>query len=174
MACAATVIFRPLGTALVVVLLTACSGGDAVEQPFPFDHAVHIKADVDCLQCHEGVLDPEERRLPTLATCASCHKDPPPAGNALLSRLSEIQKSGVEFQWDPTLRLADHVFFSHVRHVDVAELECAECHADMPKRTKPPTTRRTVAMNECIGCHEKHKDRPSAKRAITDCASCHR
>ncbi len=173
MACAGTATSRRL---LVAIALTVagCGGGEEVTQPFPFNHSVHIVAEVECLQCHEGVLDPAERRLPTIETCVKCHKEAPPADKPELGRLAEIAKAGGAFDWDPALRLADHVFFPHLRHVDIAELECTDCHGDMPERTVPPAYRRTVTMDECIDCHADNWERPSARRAVTDCGSCHR
>jgi len=155
------------------IVATAGCRGEEVTQPFPFNHSIHIKADVECLQCHEGILDPEEWKVPQIDTCMGCHKAMDPGNNPLLQRLAKVAESGKGFDWDPTLRLEDHVFFPHLRHVDIAEIECTECHSDMPKRTKPPSRRRTWKMNDCIACHEKNSDRPAAKRVTTDCGSCH-
>ncbi len=173
MACAGTATTRRLIVAAALTV-AGCGSGEEVTQPFPFNHAAHIEAEVECLQCHEGVLDAAEHRLPTLEACMSCHDEPPPADKPDLVRLAEIAKAGDSLDWDPALRLADHVFFPHLRHVDIAELECTECHGDMPGRTVPPPRRRTVTMDECIDCHADNSERPSARRAVTDCASCHR
>lgn len=156
-----------------IAMVAACGAGEPVVQPLPFDHAAHVKGKVDCLQCHEGVLDPAASRLPALETCTTCHTEEP-AGNTKKEELRRLGEAGEPLVWDPALRLADDVVFSHARHVDVAGFECAECHADMPERTEPPAERRTVSMDACIACHEEHQDRPRAQRAIYDCAACHR
>lgn len=145
---------------------------DAV-QPFEFNHKIHIAADVDCLQCHEGLLDSSASPLPTLETCMGCHTDPP-GKNRRLRQLAALGRRGRALHWDPLLRLPDHVFFSHGRHVEVANIQCRSCHSDMPQRTEPPRYRRIVTMHDCIACHQRHANRPSARRATLDCAACHR
>ncbi len=146
---------------------------DAV-QPFPFNHKVHITAKIDCLQCHMGVVDAEQPHLPPLSTCTGCHKDPPPADNPKKLELARLAGAGKALDWRPLFRVPDHVFFSHPRHVDVAELECASCHGDMLERTEPPMYAATIGMSACIKCHEGIHDPVVAKRAALDCAACHR
>ncbi len=161
-------------TFAAALALIGCAGEPAVKQPIEFNHQIHVKAEVECLQCHEGLLDAEASRLPTLDTCASCHKAEEAGSNAELQKLAAMVKEDKALEWHPLFNVPDHVFFPHIRHVDGAEYECTECHADMPERTTPPTSARTITMNECIDCHKRNKDRPSAKRAVLDCASCHR
>jgi hypothetical protein len=162
-----------LVTTVAVSLLLADKGPADAVQPIEFNHSIHVAAEVECLMCHEGILDRSESRLPTLDTCTTCH-DGDADDHPELARLAQYVEAGTELAWDPLLRLPDHVFFPHVRHVNVAGFECVECHADMPKRTSPPTHRRTVSMAACVGCHERHDDSPSARRASLDCGSCHR
>ena len=107
--------------------------------------------------------------MPAVGMCLECHKADKVPKPALLALDAEKPLA-----WDPALRLPDHVFFSHARHVDVAGLECLECHEDMPTSARPPETRRVIAMNDCIGCHEHKTDKPAAQAATIDCARCHR
>ena len=146
--------------------------GERVIQPLEFNHAVHIAGKVDCLQCHPGVLDPDEPALPPIGTCLKCHNEAP-GDHPVKQKLAALAAANATLAWDPALRIPDHVFFSHSRHVEVANLECLSCHEDMPHRTAPPDRRRTIAMAKCIGCHFI-KESPAAQRATLDCASCHR
>jgi len=157
-------------------LLIADEGAPDAVQPIAFNHSLHIENEVECLMCHAGLTDASESRLPTVDTCTTCHMDDPEPGAAAgLFTLAQYSADGNELEWDPMLRLPDHVYFSHIRHVEVAKLECVACHSDMPKRTEPPQHRRTMAMQTCVGCHEDHADQSaSARRASVDCASCHR
>ena len=145
---------------------------DAV-QPIAFNHRVHVRAQVDCLQCHEGLLDRAAEPLPTVAVCVGCHGDPP-GRNREKTKLARFAATGARLEWQPLYRVPDHVFFSHARHVDTAGLECTACHADMPNRSTPPKYRRTMSMSHCIGCHERNSARPAARRATLDCSACHR
>jgi hypothetical protein len=165
----------PLGLACAAAVASLAfafrDGKDA--QPFPFNHAAHVNAKVDCLSCHEGVLDPEEARLPALRSCLSCHKEPP-GQNSGLQRLAELSASNRPLHWRSLLTLPDHVHFSHPRHVEAGGLECVECHGDMPARTRPPEAHRTMPMDRCTACHAAHPEKPGAVRARRDCITCHR
>ncbi len=146
---------------------------DAI-QPFPFNHRVHVAAKVECLACHAGVVDADEDRVPKLAKCLSCHpegSDDKPDKRLLRT----LAASGKPVVWTPLTRVPDHVFFSHARHVDVAGLECLDCHDDIPNVTSPPLFLTSMSMDRCIACHEKHADNPAALRATrVNCADCHR
>src|ERR671925_603077 len=141
--------------------------------PIRFNHAVHLKAKIDCTSCHLGVMDPAEARLPGIETCTGCHKDAPGA-NPGKQALARLAGSGEELRWPKSgVRQPDHVFFSHPRHVDVAKLECATCHAEVVNATEPPRTRR-MSMYTCEGCHARHPESVGATRARIDCLECHR
>src|SRR5919109_1576705 len=77
-----------------------------------FNHAAHVKAQVDCTTCHLGVMDPAEERLPSLSTCAGCHKGPT-GKDRVHDELERIQAAGEELHWSSHVRQPDHVFFSH-------------------------------------------------------------
>jgi hypothetical protein len=70
---------RVLLCALGTVVFAACAtylsrGGDTIR----FSHAVHKKAEVECLTCHEPIYDAKVLRgdfLPKEATCLRCHRD---------------------------------------------------------------------------------------------------
>ncbi len=163
--------------AAAVVALAAAGLALAARTPgedgtFPMNHSVHIKGKVDCLQCHLGVMDTSEERFPSIGVCTGCHKDPPGINKNKILLASYVSEKK-PLRWDPPHNLPDHVFFPHDRHVDVAGLECAQCHPEKATETAPRTSVPKWSMSRCIACHEKSKS-PAAQRASLDCASCHR
>ena len=142
-------------------------------QPFPFNHRVHVAAKLECVGCHAGVLDPGEDLFPPLRACKGCHRGDPGA-NVPKQRLARLIAAGAPLEWRPLFSLPDHVFFSHARHVEVAGLDCLECHREMASLEAPPRAERTLAMDACISCHRRQRQSEAARRATDDCAACHR
>ena len=60
----------------------------------------------------------------------------------------------------------------------VAKVPCQTCHGPMETLMKPPARPlRTLAMDDCIGCHEKASapaEKAAARPRSTDCNACHR
>jgi hypothetical protein len=134
-----------------------------VTQALPFNHAKH--AALTCAGCHAGIQTTQRAGFPPHEVCAKCHAAAP-AGVAPAD-WDQLQALGVRF-WKPVTRLPEHVMFSHRRHVALASLACASCHADIGERTAPPTRMpRRLVMDTCLTCHR-------AEGASEDCAGCHR
>ncbi len=169
---------RPRNALLAPVLFAVVSACEAppVRQPIAFNHEIHVgKRGIPCTDCHVGARTGARATLPPITRCLLCHMKPQGDGpNEREQVVREIALAGHTLEWDQALRLPDHVYFSHVRHVVVARLDCLDCHADMPHRTSPPPERRVVSRSEGIACHEEFADRPAARRATVDCAACHR
>jgi hypothetical protein len=163
------------GTAAVALCAAALATWARSEgAPLRFNHKVHAGAKIDCTTCHLGVMDPAEDRLPAIAVCTGCHKDPPGA-NPVKQELARLAAAGARLQWPRSrARQPDHVFFSHPRHVDVAKLECTACHVEMASATEPPRRGGPMSMYTCEGCHAKHPESVGATRAKIDCLECHR
>ncbi len=135
----------------------------AVTQPLAFNHAKHTA--VACATCHSGVETSARATFPSGATCAKCHATAP----ASVGRVSwdALQRQDPA-RWVPVTRLADHVMFSHRRHVTLGGLACESCHADIGQRTAPPPRApMRLKMDTCLGCHQQ-------EGASADCAACHR
>jgi hypothetical protein len=162
-----------VGGSVAVLLGLRARPPDAV-QPFPFNHRIHAAAKVDCLACHAGVVDTGDERLPSLAKCRSCHASMVGQPNPAKQQLKVLLASGAPLRWDPLLRLPEHVVFSHARHVDVAGLDCLDCHAEMVSLASPPRYERTMQMDSCIACHKRHHDNAAARRGTVNCTACHR
>jgi c(7)-type cytochrome triheme protein len=130
-----------------------------------FDHSKHQA--LACEVCHLGVLDRSSAVIPTQRFCAKCHNDSPdksPDG----TRIWQASEQGAPYMWPVSYRLSSHVYFSHRRHVEIAQLACQSCHPNMSQRSTPVfAPLNPLAMNDCLACHRK-------MNATTDCARCHR
>lgn len=161
------------GLGLVGGLAVAAGCDTPIVQPVAFNHELHTtKAELECDSCHEHPYDAPHAGLPALKVCMGCHKTVTPAseyGAAVIGRMREMADAGGQLAWQRVYRLAPHVYFSHRRHVELAELECTACHGDMAKLSAPPERpiAETLDMDHCIACHE-------ARKVTKDCAACHR
>lgn len=164
--------------AMVVVLGAWFRGGGVLEpQPIAFNHALHLERaqGIVCADCHQFVNTETYAGIPSKWICLDCHdaygdeSDPEAEVNRPeFAELMQFARSDEEIPWHRVTATREDVFFSHRRHVTVGELECTECHPDMPSRTEPPTRGPIVmAMDTCIGCHEE-------RNQATDCVACHR
>src|SRR5690606_8255997 len=82
-----------------------------------------------------------------------------------------------DIQWVKVHNLPDHVYFNHSQHVEVARIDCQQCHGDMKKETVARVmssedlnmvgvnnpdmeenpikfSRPTLTMGWCIECHQ--------------------
>lgn len=133
-------------------------------QPVAFDHALHVKAGAECLDCHGGAAKKEVAGIPNVDDCMLCHtaiKTESPE----IQRLAEMQAAGERLAWVRVYEVPDFVFFSHVNHVKAGE-ECATCHGPVGERSvlsKEVSTSMTTCMNchsdrsfsnECFLCHQ--------------------
>ena len=82
-------------------------------------------------------------------------------------KIRTLGRDGKPVQWQRLFKQPAHVFYSHRRHVEVAKLECRQCHGDTGERTTPPLRVHNLSMNECISCHRE-------KQVKADCVDCHR
>ena len=156
---------------LTGIVLEACFSRETVANP-PFNHHAHIEAKIECLQCHEGLFEAESLSLPKVGQCLDCHKDAK-ADHPYKTLYTEL-RDPEQRPWTAIARQPDHVFFSHTRHVDVAELECTTCHREMMDRVSIANHRDPMSMTACIDCHETQNAQSAAWRAVFDCVACHR
>lgn len=166
---------------LIALGVAACDRGSAVTQPIAFNHQLHVEMGLDCTYCHESVEKAPAAGVPSLDTCVMCHAPSDEAAGedcedcddgggeeTDLQRLKGYGARGEPVPWRRIYELPDHVYFSHRRHVTVAEVGCAECHGDVPSLAAPaPRPLVDHDMDWCLGCHV-------ARGATTDCIHCHR
>ena len=161
---------RTLGLTLggvVVVGLVASVGGQSVIQPIAFNHRIHVQdVEIECTDCHLHAVDGVRATIPNIELCAECHEEPVSDSAEEALAVDYIQE-GVPIPWRKIYVVPDHVYFSHRRHTQVAEIECRVCHGDMEDRNDP-LTRSLVNLNmdACMRCHEQ-------EGASNDCVHCH-
>lgn len=167
-------IASPPGLPLLLAGALAAAGcaKQAVVQPIPFNHRLHVGLGIECDQCHQGVRVAALARLPRAEVCMDCHQadvTDNPAAKPYIELVRQHAREGTEIPWRNLYSLPAHVYYSHRRHVAIAGLQCAGCHGDIADRTTPPTepVARTLSMSTCMDCHQ-------ARGARNECAGCHR
>lgn len=158
----------PLIPAIIALFLVFYSKGPSVRQPIAFNHRLHTEdVGVECGECHLYFEESAHSGLPDGETCAACHEEPM-TESAEEAKMLTLLGEGEEVAFHKLFRLADHVYYSHARHVAVAGLECAQCHGAIAQTTSPPPRPLVrVDMNFCVDCHEE-------MGVTTDCVACHR
>jgi hypothetical protein len=139
-----------------------------VIQPIAFNHKKHTQdLHLQCDFCHKYYKIGRHSGLPGAEVCGICHvvtlgKSPESA------KVTELLKSGKPLQFKKLFRLPDYVYYSHRRHVEIAKLDCTNCH-DGIADTEVPPQRPLIAikMQFCLDCHK-------ARGVTTDCTACHR
>lgn len=126
--------------------------GQPVTQPIAFSHKHHVgDVGLDCRYCHTGVETGAVAKLPTLATCMTCHsqlyRDAP--------MLAPLRKAWTDadapLAWQRVHDLPDFVYFDHSVHV-AGGVGCSSCHGRVDRM---PLTWRTASlkMKWCLDCH---------------------
>lgn len=155
---------------LAICFLTLGSAGGPAEsgQPIAYNHRLHTQdLSIPCTTCHQGVETGERAGRPHLATCLECHESPV-TENPEEHKIQQFAGSGREIPWERLTWIPDHVYFSHRRHVAVAQIECGVCHGPMEMQTTPPRRPlKSLRMSVCMDCHRK-------TGASVDCNACHR
>ncbi|HEV8131013.1 MAG TPA: cytochrome c3 family protein [Acidobacteriota bacterium] len=132
-------------------------------QPIQFNHRAH--KEIDCSTCHESVKTASFAGLPKIDLCMTCH-DSPITKNPEEEKIRILAKQGKPAEWARLFKQPAHVFYSHRRHVEIAELQCKQCHGDIGESTTPPRRVRNLTMSACIACHQQ-------KGVKADCVDCH-
>ncbi len=82
--------------------------------------------------------------------------------------MTELLEAGDPLRFNKLFQLPDHVFYTHRRHVGIAELECANCHGAIAETERPPERALVrVSMDSCMDCHREQGQ-------TLDCNACHR
>jgi len=139
-----------------------------VRQPVAFNHRIHTEQmKLACTMCHPYVEDGIHAGLPGAQTCMACHQvRQGTSGEA--ARVTALLTSGVPLRFTKLYHLPPYAYFSHRRHVGIAQLPCADCHGRIALTTVPPTRPLvTIRMQTCIDCHQ-------ANGQSVDCVACHR
>jgi hypothetical protein len=160
-------------------------------QPMNFNHALHldpekvdgIEGDTElekCLYCHKFRDDGTFAGIPKLENCTECHDDPEsplgetPQEQDFLNRFVAEEK---EIPWLSYSRQPDCVYFSHIAHVSMGELECRICHGDHHKTEKLPHYKENRLTGYSINIWGENisgwKTNSWDRMKMDDCAECH-
>lgn len=128
--------------------------GYAPKQPISFSHKLHAgEYKIDCNYCHTGVNRGKSAHIPSANICMNCH-------GVIKKESPEIQKiytsieNNTPIEWVRVHNLPDLAYFNHSQHVNVAGLECENCHGDIAKM-EVIQQRSSLTMGWCIDCHRK-------------------
>ena len=149
------------------------------EQPFNFNHALHVEEAGDCEACHFYRDDGSFSGIPKMETCLECHAEEPlgiTEDEAVFVR--EYVEKGKEIPWLVYSRQPDCVFFSHAAHTEAAGMDCVTCHGHIGESTssRPYEENRLTGYSRDIwgknifGIKKNSWDRMK----MDDCADCHK
>ena len=136
-------------------------------QPIAYNHKIHVKeVGFACTDCHVNVESHARASIPNIGICRDCHDDIE-VENPEERKVAEHVNNDVKIKWIQIHTVPDYVYFSHRRHVKLAQIECQTCHGDVSQMETPfvkPFT--SIKMSWCIDCH--------ARQGVTnDCYACH-
>jgi Cytochrome c7 and related cytochrome c len=134
-------------------------------QPIAYTHKVHLANGMQCTDCHVGVDQGPDARIPSVNFCMTCHQviatDKPE-----IKKLAAYRARGEDIPWQRVygFQPSAHVRFNHAPHIR-AGVDCKLCHGDMTTQT---VAERKVdhTMGFCITCHQQ-------KGTSIDCVTCH-
>jgi len=99
------------------------------KQPVNFNHVLHNDlVDDGCESCHFFRDDGTFSGVPKLAQCIDCHEEVNGEDPEEEKFVNEYVVREREVPWLVYSRQPQNVFFSHVAHVQMAQMECETCH----------------------------------------------
>jgi hypothetical protein len=170
------------------------------KQPIDFNHVQHMElVDEGCESCHFFREDGSFSGAPTLAQCIDCHEevqgDTP---NEIKFVEAYVQKDR-EVPWLIYSKQPQCVYFSHVAHVKMGNMDCVTCHGYIGESTELPiyeqnrislysrniwgkniggfkkNTWDRMKMDDCAECHVKEGVRQaSVQTGKGGCFVCHK
>jgi mono/diheme cytochrome c family protein len=135
----------------------------------PFTHRPHIeKGGMSCLFCHAQARRGPSADLPPLQLCAGCHRWLT-VQTASTKAVVAAYDSGAQVSWPRVYKEPDFVFFTHQVHVELAKLECSNCHGNVAAMGLAREVSQ-LNMKFCIDCHKKQTD----LSFLMNCEICHK
>ena len=161
------------------------------QQPLNFSHALHMDPDIvdgiegetalqRCLFCHSFRDDGTFVGIPKLENCMYCHDDPEsPLGESPEEErfLKDYVAYEKEIPWLSYSKQPDCVYFSHIAHVKMGNMDCRICHGDHAKTDKLPVYKKNLLTGYSINIWGKnilgYKSNTWDRMKMDDCAECH-
>lgn len=155
-------------TAALLLGSTSIESEGGVQQPFDFNHKLHMGEDLTCTGCHLRAEEGEYATMPPLRACLLCHEEAQ-GEDPDEPKVREFAELGDYAPWVQVNRLPGHVYFSHEAHVSWGAMECAECHGEIAEATQVLTRSQVedLTMDACMDCHAE-------RGASLDCNACHK
>jgi hypothetical protein len=98
-------------------------------QPIDFNHVLHNElVDDGCESCHFFREDGTYSGVPELAQCIDCHEEVQGESEEEEKFVMQYVAKGREVPWLVYARQPACVFFSHIAHVKMGEMDCVTCH----------------------------------------------
>ena len=148
-------------------------------QPIHYSHKIHSGDNqIDCQYCHSSARKSKHSGIPSLNVCMNCHENIAEYnGEEDLEKgytkdfyNNEIKKLYKAVGWDEQSRtytgetepvkwvrihnLPDFVYFNHSQHVNVAGIDCKECHGPI-EEMEIVYQHSSLTMGWCINCHRE-------------------
>jgi hypothetical protein len=102
------------------------------KQPVDFNHVLHNEEVEDgCESCHFIREDGTYSGVPKLAQCIDCHEEVNGEDPEEEKFVNEYVAKEREVPWLIYSRQPQNVFFSHVAHVKMAQMDCVTCHGNI-------------------------------------------
>ena len=148
------------------------------EQPIQFNHVLHNElVDDGCESCHFFRDDGTYSGVPKLAQCIDCHEEVQGESEEEAKFVNQYVLKEREVPWLVYSRQPDCVFFSHVAHVKMGQMDCVTCHGDVgeSESLKPYEANRISGYSRDIwgkniaGIKFNSWDRMK----MDDCSECH-
>jgi menaquinone reductase, multiheme cytochrome c subunit len=167
---------------------------ETIEQPLQFSHDAHTgeeKAGMACEDCHSFREDGTFAGIPKLENCEGCHSEAQGESVAEKILFEQYISTNREIPWLVYARQPDNVYFSHIQHVRLAEINCERCHGPHGRTETLRSYERNrisgysrdiwgrsisgiaraewdgMKMDDCVACH--------AERGVVDsCLLCHK
>ncbi|MEA1967405.1 MAG: menaquinone reductase multiheme cytochrome c subunit QrcA [Thermodesulfobacteriota bacterium] len=105
------------------------------EQPFNFNHALHVEEMGGCESCHYFREDGSFSGIPEIGMCLDCHEEQMGYTEDEEIFVTEYVEKYKEVPWHVYSRQPDCVFFSHSAHVVAAQMDCRTCHGEIGEST---------------------------------------
>ena len=148
------------------------------KQPVDFNHAMHLElVDEGCQSCHFFREDGSFSGAPTLAQCVGCHDEMQGDTAAEMNFYENYVQTDREVPWLIYAKQPQCVYFSHVAHVKMANMDCVTCHGFIGESTQLPIYEqnrislysRNIWGKNIGGFKENTWDRMK----MDDCSECH-
>ncbi|MBF0112519.1 MAG: cytochrome c3 family protein [Desulfamplus sp.] len=147
------------------------------EQPFNFNHALHVEQTSGCESCHYFREDGSFAGVPKNSSCMECHESQLGDTKDEEIFMTEYVEKGIEVPWYIYSKQPDCVFFSHSAHVVGAKMDCVTCHGHIgeSESLKPYQENRITGYSRDIWGESIWgiKKNPWDRMKMDDCAQCH-